>query len=315
MALCLRRPQRTFCDLPFAPLNFDGRIYDGLRFHDVDVAVFGAPHGTPYAPGQPSHAAEAPDALRRALAWYAVGREQIDMDTGRPVMGRTIAVDCGDVTGSLTDGAANRRALFHTTQALRDAGCIPLMLGGDDSTPIPFIAGFEDREIWVVQVDAHLDWRQEVDGVRHGFSSTMRRASEMDHVAGIVQIGARGPGSARAEDLADAAQWGAQIFPMHVLHRDGLSEAIEAVPRGALVVLAFDTDALDPSLNPGVLLPAFGGLSYNQTLDLIHGVADRSRIIGAAFVEYVPEKDPASHGAQAIARIACNLIDRMGPAE
>lgn len=307
----MRRPARTFCDLPFAALNFDGRIYDGLRFRDVDAAIFSASHGTPYTPGQASHAANAPQALRNALAWYAVGREQIDMDTGRPVMGGTVAVDCGEAIGSLTDAAANRRQIETVAHALREAGTIPILLGGDDSTPIPFLHAFSDRRIWVVQVDAHLDWRDEVDGERLGFSSTMRRAAEMRHVEGIVQIGARGPGSARGGDLADAAQGGAQIFPMHQIQAEGIAAALEGLPEGALVVLNFDVDALDPMLNPGVLLPAFGGLNYNQALDVIHGVADRARIIGASFVEYVPEKDPSTYGAQAIARIICNLITRL----
>ncbi|MEM7506505.1 MAG: arginase family protein [Pseudomonadota bacterium] len=307
----MRRPARTFCDLPYAAPNFDGRIYDGLRFRDVDAAIFSASHGTPYTPGQASHAANAPLALRNALAWYAVGREQVDMDTGGPVMGSTVAVDCGDATGSLTDGEANRRQIEAVALALREAGTIPILLGGDDSTPIPFLRAFADRRIWIVQVDAHLDWRDEVDGVRHGFSSTMRRAAEMAHVEGIIQIGARGPGSARGGDLADATEWGAQIFPMHQIHAEGAAAALEGLPQGSLVVLNFDVDALDPTLNPGVLLPAFGGLSYNQSLDIIHGIADRARIIGASFVEYVPEKDPSTYGAQAIARIICNLIGRL----
>ena len=307
----MRRPARTFCDLPFADLNFDGPVYDGLRFGDVDVAIFGAADGTPYLPGAASHAARAPQALREALAWYSVQRDQIDMDTGRPVMGKTVAVDCGDVETSRSDGIANRRAILRTTRALREAGTVPLLLGGDDSTPIPFIAGFADRDVWIVQVDAHIDWRHEVDGVRHGFSSTMRRASEMEHVKGIVQIGARGPGSARGGDLADAAAWGAQIFPMHLIHDHGIAPALKAVPDGALVVLCFDTDALDPQLNPGVLLPAFGGIGYNLMLDMVHGLADRAKIIGAACVEYVPEKDPTTVGAQAVCRILCNLIDRL----
>ena len=58
---------------------------------------------------------------------------------------------------------------------------------------------------------------------------------------------------------------------------------------------------------PGVILPAFGGLGYQAMLDLIHGVAGKARIVGAHFVEYVPEKDPERRGAQAIARLASNV--------
>ena len=53
---------------------------------------------------------------------------------------------------------------------------------------------------YILQLDAHIDWRNEVDGVREGYSSTMRRASEMPWVKGITQVGMRGVGSAREEE-------------------------------------------------------------------------------------------------------------------
>ena len=45
-----------------------------------------------------------------------------------------------------------------------------------------------------------------------------------------------------------------------------------------------------------------------------HGTAAKASIIGAAFVEYVPERDPDSTGAQAIARLASNVIVASGGA-
>lgn len=298
------KPDPTFCGLPRAELA-------GL---DADVAILGASHGTPYKPGTPSHAAGAPTALRAALAWYDTRRGHIDMDRGAPLMQGIHAVDLGDVpTDPDDDGAANRAAIRDAVAAVRAAGAVPILLGGDDSVPIPFFQGFAGDTVWVVQVDAHLDWRHEVEGVTHGFSSTMRRASEMPQVAGIIQIGARGVGSARAGELADAVQWGAQLFPMRLVHAEGLAPVIAAVPEGARVVLNIDADGLDPSLCPGVLAPAFGGLGYQQMLDLFEGLAARSRIVGAALVEYVPAQDPAGLGGQALARLLCNLISAIGP--
>ena len=57
-----------------------------------------------------------------------------------------------------------------------------------------------EEPFFVLQLDAHIDWRDEVKGVRDGYSSTMRRASEMPWVKGIIQVGARGVGSARREE-------------------------------------------------------------------------------------------------------------------
>ncbi|MFQ5564921.1 MAG: arginase family protein [Paracoccaceae bacterium] len=298
------RPDNTFCDLPFVAL-------DGL---DADVAILGASHGTPYRPGEPSHAAGAPAVLRAALGWYDTQRTQIDMDHGGPVLGEVLAVDIGDVPGDPLDaGTGNRAAIRDAVAAVRAAGAAPIMLGGDDSVPIPFFEGFAGEETWIVQVDAHLDWRDEVAGVTHGFSSTMRRASEMSQIAGIVQIGARGVGSARAGELDDAVNWGAQIFPMRLVHAEGLAPAIAAVPEGARVILTIDADGLDPGLCPGVLAPAFGGLGYQHMLDLIEGLAARGPIVGATLVEYVAERDPAGLGAQAAARLLCSVATAIRP--
>ena len=297
-----RAPDPTFCGVPYCADP------DQLTAH---VAVLGAPHGTPYKPGTPSHAAGGAAAVRGALGWYSANPAQFDFDAMTQVFGGASVADIGDVTGSLEDGAANRAAIQAAAGRVLARGAVPLLLGGDDSVPIPLFAAYE-REIAVVQIDAHIDWRDEVEGVRHGFSSTMRRASELGQVRHIVQIGARGPGSARAGDLADAEAWGARFFTARQVHQEGLGPALEAVPAGAEVVLSIDVDGLDPSLVPGVILPAFGGLSYQQALDVIQGVAAKAKIVGAAFVEYVPERDPTGIGAQAIARLASNVIAAVG---
>jgi agmatinase len=296
----LLKPTPTFCGVPFCadPATLD-----------ADVAVIGAPHGTPYEPGTPSHAANATGAVRKALGWFSVGREQLDFDTGEPVFGGAKVVDLGDVPGDLMDGAINRQRITAATKAILDRGAVPLLLGGDDSTPIPLIQAYEGRgPLTVVQVDAHIDWRHEREGVTHGYSSTMRRASEMPWVKHMVQIGARGPGSARAGEFNDAKAWGSKFFTARDIHAHGLTPAIDAVPQGGDIILAIDVDGIDPSVVPGVILPAFGGLSYQQMLDVIHGVATRGRIVGVDFVEFVPERDPTGSGAQAIARLASNAI-------
>ncbi|MBM3571653.1 MAG: arginase [Alphaproteobacteria bacterium] len=294
----------TFCGVPACP---DPAAVDS------DIAVIGAPHGTPYRPGTASHAASAPSALRRALGWYSVGTEQFDFDSMTSVMGGARVVDCGDVPGDLADGAANRSRIGAAVAAIADRGAVPIMLGGDDSVPIPMIGALSRRgPLTIVQIDAHIDWRDEIGGERMGFSSTMRRASEMAWVERIVQIGARGPGSARARDVVEARAWGARLITARDVHAQGIAPALEQVPNGSRVVLAIDVDGIDPAVVPGVILPAFGGLTYQQMLDVIHGVAARAEIVAADFVEFVPERDPHGLGAQAIARLACNVIAAIG---
>ncbi|MEK9755041.1 MAG: arginase family protein, partial [Rhodospirillaceae bacterium] len=276
-------PEKTFCDLPF-------RRLDALA--GSEVAIFSSCHGSPYKPGRPSHAANAPAAIRAALSWYSSNPEQLDLDTMKPVFGGEGVFDCGDVGGSLSDGEANRAAIGATTRAILDSGAVPIVIGGDDSVPIPFIEAISERvPVTVVQIDAHIDWRDEVDGERYGFSSTMRRASEFAGVTGIVQIGGRGPGSARQADLDAARAWGVDFFFARDVHKHGLGPVIDVVPEGANVILAVDVDGLDPSVVPGVVLPAFGGLSYAQVTEIILSVMAKANIVGADFVEMVPERD------------------------
>jgi agmatinase len=298
----LTKPETTFCQVPFC---------DDLDKLDADVAIFGAPHGTPYKPGVASHAAGGAAAVRGALSWYSANPEQFDFDSMNTLFGDADVVDCGDVAGDLADGAANRQAIQDTTSQILAQNALPILLGGDDSVPIPFIEAYGAAgygNLTVLQVDAHIDWRHEVGGVTHGFSSTMRRCSEMAHVSNIIQIGARGPGSARKSDLGDAKDWGVQFFTGRDVYQSGLITAINAVPEGSNVILAIDVDGIDPTVVPGVILPAFGGLTYQDMLELIHGVAARARIVGADFVEFVPEQDPTGRGAQAIARLLSNVI-------
>jgi agmatinase len=84
-----------------------------------------------------------------------------------------------------------------------------------------------------------------------------------------------------------------------------------AVPEGAKAAINLDADGLDPALCPGVLSPEFGGLGYQQMLDLFDGLAARAQIVGAAVVERVPDGDPAGLGGKALGRLVYNLTSAI----
>jgi agmatinase len=299
------KPDKTFCDVEHAEIS---------NLENADVAIFSSSHGSPYKPGVPSHAANAPAAIRGALSWYSSNPNQFDLDTLKPVFGGKSVVDCGEIPGSLDNGEENRAAIADAARQILVSGVVPILIGGDDSTPVTFIEAIaEAGPVTVLQIDAHIDWREEVDGERFGFSSTMRRASEFPNVERIIQVGARGPGSARERDFEEAQSWGAKFITARMLHSDGLDQVLQEIPADGNIILAVDVDGLDPSVVPGVILPAFGGLSYNQMLEIIIRVSEKAHIIAANFVEYVPERDQTGIGAGAIARIICNAITASTP--
>lgn len=277
---------------------------------EADIALIGAGMATPYASVGP-YCREAPAELRAASAAYAANLGHVNFDLGGPVFpaGRS-AVDAGDLEQDEADPPGNRARIFGAVGRVLDAGAVPVLLGGDDSVQIPMLEAFaaRGRRYAILQIDAHIDWRDEVAGERLGLSSTMRRASEMAHIRRIVQVGARGIGSARSRDWADAEAAGVEFVPAGEVARSGVGRAIDLLPEGSDVILCLDLDALDPSIMPAVIGRTAGGLGYWQVLELIGGVAERARIAGVGFVEFMPERDVDGQGALTAVQLLAAIL-------
>ncbi|HEV7251655.1 MAG TPA: arginase family protein [Mesorhizobium sp.] len=297
---------------PPAPPFFGAALAESAK--GFGAAVFAAPHGTPY-PGIDNTAHEGTGAaLREALADEPHWAGHWNFDFDGPLLGehRFRLADVGDLPTTPLDGPRNRGLIEAATREVLAAGAVPIMLGGDDSVPIPFIAGFSEAgPLTILQIDAHIDWREERRGERFGYSSTMRRASEMGHVERIVQVGARGLGSARREEVETARAWGARIVPARELHAQGVEAALRHVPQGARVLVTLDCDGLDPSANPAVVAPTPGGLTYAQVIDLLEGVGRRAKLVGFDLIEFVPARDPTGIGAITAANIVVNVVGRL----
>ncbi|MEO8511631.1 MAG: arginase family protein [Chloroflexota bacterium] len=292
----------SFLGLPVASLD---RL-------EADVAILGIPHGTPYPrPGLSAGCAGAPSAIRQRAARMTRFSDHHDFDSEGPMLPTELRiVDCGDVPGTVDDPAGNRARAESAVRAVLAAGTLPIFLGGDDSTPIPVLAAFaEAGPLTVLQVDAHLDFRDEVQGERLGYSSPMRRASEMPHVAGIVQVGLRGAGSARSSDVADARAAGNLLVTARELRRRGVPWLLDQLP-AQRTFISLDLDGLDPSVCPGVSAFAPGGLSYDEAWDIVSGVARSGRLAGMIVTELLPERDVNELSALVAARLVLAALQR-----
>jgi len=292
---------------PISFLGLPSRLPDG---RPPRAMIFGAGHGSAY-PGRPSRSATAAAAIRAASGDEAPLIGHWDFDLGGPLFGDepVSCVDIGDVATAAEDAAGNRAAISAQTAEVLGASAVPILLGGDDSVVIPFLAGFAGHgPIWVLQIDAHIDWRDELHGERHGYSSPMRRASEMAHVQGIVQVGMRGVGSARAEEIEAARRYGSHLVTAREIHAAGVEAALRLIPEDARVVITLDCDGLDPGIMPGVAARSPGGLTYTETIDLIAGVGRRAWIAGFDIVELAPAADFGNLSALTAARLVVNAI-------
>jgi agmatinase len=297
---------RTFLDFP---LELD---LGALR---ADFAVLGVPFGMPYeAAAMANDQSRAPDALRQvsSVADIAYTRNHFDFDLDGPLLaGRDIAVvDCGNVTADPADHGAHYRRAERAARMIYAAGAILIGVGGDHGVSIPLMQALEqvDRSITLVHVDAHLDWRDEINGETRGYSSPIRRASEMPWIDRIVQIGMRGIGSARGGEVADARAYGADIITAYEMHAMGMAAVLERIPDGGPYYLTIDADGVDPTLMPGVMAPTPGGLDWLQLRSLVHGLVQKGPVLGMDLVEIAPAFDVRNLTLVNAERLLCNFI-------
>jgi agmatinase len=174
--------------------------------------------------------------------------------------------------------------------ALRDR--FILGLGGEHTVTYGMIKGLADdpAEITIVQIDAHADLIDELNGLKWSHGTVMRRLWEEG--CRLVQIGIRSLSRSEYE-LVDAGQrittffahrleeqWADVLRTLHVL-------------KGA-AYLTIDVDGLDPSIIPSTGTPQPGGLSWRQTMEVIRAIAASPGIrwLGADVVEFVPSPHP-----------------------
>jgi agmatinase len=299
---------RSFLDLPLA-LDLDRLA--------ADVAILGVPYGLPYSPQEAvNDQANAPTAVRQASYQLSDGPAHWDFDLGATLGDLALrVVDCGDVTADLADPGLHYRNAEAAVAKILAAGALPICVGGDHGIPIPVLRGFAGQAPFhLIHIDAHLDWRDAVNGVREGYSSPIRRASEMPHVDRIWQIGLRGQGSARVEEVQAARAYGSELITAWELQEISMAAVLDRIPDGARYYLTIDADGLDPSAMPAVAAPAPGGVTLHQARQLIHGLARKGRVVGMDIVEITPARDVNEITAIAAGRLILNLIGAVAQA-
>jgi len=276
-------------------------------------AFLGLPLYVPYGdeparlpPTESVAVVSAADAVRQASVGYAAILGHYDFDLGGPLVPEGVDarfVDGGDVKPS-GDLVADLAAGTAAVRAIAAAGTTPLVVAGDHSAPPAVVRGLtDDRPLDVLHVDAHLDFRDEVAGLRDGYSSPIRRLRELPWVRTIVQVGLRDVGSAREAEVAAARAAGNVLVRAEDVHEHGVDPLIELFEPGCRVYVTIDVDGLDPSCAPGTLWPAPGGLWFWQLARLVRGVATRSELAGMDICEFVPARDPQGTTALAAARL------------
>ena len=161
-----------------------------------------------------------------------------------------------------------------------------LSLGGDHAISIGPIKAAANHcpDIGILQIDAHLDLRNEWNGSRYNHACVMRRVVE-DMGLPVVHVGIR---SFSPEEAKFAKKIAARIFYAHRIKPTDdtwIEDVVDALP--PKVYLTIDLDGLDPSVIPGTGTPEPGGLSYRQLVELVKHVGWKKKVVAADINELV----------------------------
>merc|ERR1719453_1563701 len=179
-------------------------------------------------------------------------------------------IDVGDADIVHTDVMASHNRTQFAMETIIEAGKTPFVLGGDHSITAPLCAALAklERNVTVLQIDAHLDFVDERHGVRYGHGNCMRRCLEMPHVTGMLQLGIRGVSSTAKSGFEDAQSMGSQILSVRKVRE----------------------------------------LGPQAVAELLRAGAGRAELVGMDLVEVSPPYDPAGVTATLAARILLDVV-------
>ena len=269
-------------------------IIENLSNLNTDVGFLGIPYdvGNSWRPGTRFGPREIRNYSARYSGWGGSQQKGYwDINQNKRFLEDISMSDCGDVDVAYYDIERNRKIITQTVKKILKAGTFPVVIGGDHSITYPCICAFEDfKSLDIIQIDAHLDWIDEVDGIRYANGSPMRRSMELDFTNKMVQLGIRCIRS-RESDYNFAKSQGSQIFTRQDIRQKGVDEIVEKLPPLGNVYVSIDIDGLDPSIAPGTGSPTVDGLLYYEVINLLKGITKKSNVVGFDIVEVNPMVD------------------------
>jgi agmatinase len=190
--------------------------------------------------------------------------------------------DAGDL---FEEGTVDKMVASIEEEARRivSANKFPLFIGGEHSISPPVVKAFGD--ISVITIDAHLDFRDEYQGLKNSHACAHRRI--VDHV-GKGNAFAFGVRSISAEEKVGEALY-ADAFRIHKEGCEKVFDEMLAKLKREKVYLSLDIDGIDPSYAPGTGTPEPFGLTPWDVRYVIDKLGDR--LVGFDVVEICPPYD------------------------
>ncbi len=257
-------------------------------FEKADYVFFGVPYdktstyraGSRFAPG-------AIRDISANLELYSI-RSEIDLE-------RVPVHDMGDVD-VVEDLEETLQRVKAVVAEIIQAKKLPIMVGGEHSITKAAVESLP-KDTGLINLDAHLDMRDEFLGEKLSHATFMRRVAEYLGPDHIMEVGIR---AFSKPELDFCKKEGVMIVTPLDLRRDGLDKAGRRVSsflgRFRHAYVTVDIDVLDPAFAPGVGNPEPDGLSTDELLSLVGSSMVRN-LSGFDLVEVSPQLDSGQTAA------------------
>ena len=167
-------------------------------------------------------------------------------------------------------------------------GKFPIMLGGEHSITTGVCRALKNRDVGVIFIDAHADFRDFYLGSKFNHACVARRCYE--YLRGkVVSIGVR---SVSQEEYKYAKSIGYEWITSYGVMEKGWKKAIEKAVNmlsTEKIYLSLDIDGIDPAFAPGTGTPEYFGLTPMNVKNIIDFLAPR--LVGFDIVEVNSEYD------------------------
>ena len=158
------------------------------------------------------------------------------------------------------------------------------VVGGEHAVSIGSVKAHVEKnsDISVLQLDAHLDFRDEYNGSKYNHACVMARVREL---CPILQVGIRSMDSSEKEFIDKN-----NIFFAKDIYgnRDWIEKVISRL--SDRVYITIDLDVFDPSIMPSTGTPEPGGLLWYDVVLLLKTVSDNKDVVGFDVVELCPDE-------------------------
>lgn len=270
------------------------------NFKAAEFVIFGVPYDK--TSSFRSGAKEGPNAIRQA-SWNF---ETFNFKTGDDLVDINFH-DYGDLDVSNDSPNVMVGKVKNFTKNLLLENKIPICLGGEHSITSGIIQAYP-KDISVVCLDAHIDFRKKYENDEFNHACVNRRIAEHIGNENLAVLGIR---SAEKQEFEDAKKHNLFYVDSNEIRENGIKNAINNTLshlKHKKTYLTIDIDVLDPAYAPGTGTPEPFGLTPFDIIECIDFFS--SNLIGFDIVEICP---PFDNGETAItaAKIVRFAIEKI----